>query len=137
MLKSSSSMPISRNTIRARANREAQKGSMMLEALIAILIFSMGILAIVGLQSAAIGFSSDAKYRTDASFIANQAIGELWGDRNDLTTKATALAGSVSSLPSGNRTVVIAGNQATVTVTWQLPGQTTAHQYVVIAQING
>jgi type IV pilus assembly protein PilV len=119
------------------ASQRTQKGSMLLEALISILIFSMGILAIVGMQGAAVSFTTDAKYRTDASFIANQAIGEMWGDRQNLSTKAAALTGSIATLPGGQRTIVVLGNQATVTVRWQLPGQSTPHSYIAIAQING
>ncbi|MFH2135738.1 MAG: type IV pilus modification protein PilV [Pseudomonadota bacterium] len=55
-----------------------QQGVMLLEALVAILIFSIGILAIVGLQANSIKLSNDAKYRSDASFLANQLIGEMW-----------------------------------------------------------
>lgn len=63
-----------------------QSGSMLLEALIAVLIFSMGILAIVGLQAASIQASSDAKYRTEASFLANQLIGQMWVSNRTSTT---------------------------------------------------
>lgn len=51
---------------------------MLLEALIAILIFSMGILAMIGLQAAAVKLSGDAKYRSDANLLANQLIGQMW-----------------------------------------------------------
>ena len=50
---------------------------MLLEALIAILIFSLGILGIVGMQASAIGASRDAKYRTDAGMLANEVIGQM------------------------------------------------------------
>lgn len=120
-----------------RATMHAQGGSMMLEALIAILIFSMGILAIVGLQGTAVNITSDAKYRADASFVANQAIGEMWGDRNNLAAKAAELSGAVDILPNGQRNIVVAGTQVTVTVTWQLPGQATEHNYIAIERING
>ena len=117
-------------------NRRLERGSVMLESLIAILVFSMGVLAIVGLQAAAISHTTDAKYRTDASFIASQSIGTMWGDRANLSHYVETDA-TVSSLPSGKRTIAVSGNQVTVTITWQLPGQTTAHNYVAIAQING
>jgi type IV pilus assembly protein PilV len=57
-----------------------QQGSMLLEALISILIFSIGILAIIGLQASSIKMSSDAKYRSDASMLANQLISLMWTD---------------------------------------------------------
>jgi type IV pilus assembly protein PilV len=55
-----------------------QQGSMLLEALISILIFSIGILAIVGLQASSVKMSSDAKYRADASLLASQYVNTLW-----------------------------------------------------------
>jgi type IV pilus assembly protein PilV len=57
---------------------DKQGGVMLLEALIAILIFSLGILAIVGLQAAAIRNSGDAKFRADASLLANELIAQMW-----------------------------------------------------------
>jgi len=57
-----------------------QQGSMMLEALIAIMIFAIGILGTIGLQAKIIGLSTDARYRTDATFLANQIIAQIWVD---------------------------------------------------------
>jgi type IV pilus assembly protein PilV len=51
---------------------------MLLEALIGILIFSLGILSLVALQATSIQLTSDAKYRTDASLLANRLIGQMW-----------------------------------------------------------
>lgn len=113
-----------------------QRGMMLLEGLIAILIFSLGILAIVGIQSASVRHVTDAKYRVDASFLANQVLGQMWINRNNLAAFVVTDE-TVSTLPNGKRTVAVAGNQVTVTVTWQLPGETTAHRHSVIAQING
>jgi len=45
-----------------------QKGATLLEALMGILIFSVGILALVGMQALAIKQMTDAKYRSDAGF---------------------------------------------------------------------
>ena len=56
--------------------RKHQSGVMLLEALIAILIFSLGVLGVVGMQASAIAASRDAKYRTDAALLANEIIGQ-------------------------------------------------------------
>ena len=62
--------------------RKQQSGVMLLEALIAILIFSLGVLGIVGLQASAVAASRDAKYRTDAGLLANELVGQMMsGDR--------------------------------------------------------
>lgn len=55
-----------------------QSGVALLEALVSILIFSLGILALVGLQSTMIRTSIDAKHRADAATLANQMIGAMW-----------------------------------------------------------
>ncbi|MFZ5557664.1 MAG: type IV pilus modification protein PilV [Pseudomonadota bacterium] len=63
---------------RTNASAKQQRGAFLLEALIGILIFSMGILAMVGLQTLAVKASAEAKYRGDASYLANQMIGRMW-----------------------------------------------------------
>jgi type IV pilus assembly protein PilV len=62
---------------------------MILESLIALLIFSLGILGIIGLQAASIKASTEAKYRSEASTLANEIIGRMWvSDRTAATLKA-------------------------------------------------
>ncbi len=60
--------------------RHAQGGAYLLEALIGILIFSFGILGIVGLQAQAIRFTNDAEYRAEAVYMANSLISQMWTD---------------------------------------------------------
>jgi len=131
---------------------------MLLEALIAILIFSLGILAIVGLQAASIKSAGDAKYRSDASLLANQLIGEMRvADRTTttlqtnfsnpsgtdytswLTDVAAALPGASATQPTvtftTDSTTSTPSSIATITIYWQSPSESTAHQYVTVAQI--
>lgn len=135
-----------------------QAGSMLLEALIAILIFSMGILAIVGMQASAVKASGDAKFRSDASMVANQLIGQMWaGDRTPANMQANyqggggtdgaaytvwladvqaALPGAAANPPTV--TVNAATSLVTVTVRWITPGEPESappHSYTVVAQI--
>ena len=113
-----------------------QGGMLLLEGLIAILIFSFGILAIVGLQSSTLKFASDAKHRVDASFLANQTIGLMWAKRADLASFVVTNQ-AVSGLPDGKRTIAVTGKEVTVTITWKMPGEAAAHKYVIKTQING
>lgn len=131
---------------------------MLLEALIAVLIFSMGILAIVGMQAAAVKASSDAKYRSDASMVANQLIGQMWvSNRTPAVLQASfqggggvdgasytawladvqaALPGSATNPPLV--TVNPATSVVTITVFWLAPGEPTGtapHSFSVVAQI--
>lgn len=73
------------------AQLRAQSGVMLLEALIGILLFTLGILALLGLQGSMVRATSDVKYRSEATYLANQIIGRMWLDRTNLQ-------------PSGNRT---------------------------------
>ena len=41
----------------------SQRGMMLLEGLIAILIFSLGVLAMIGMQAVSVSQTSQAKYR--------------------------------------------------------------------------
>lgn len=65
---------------------DKQAGSMVLEALISILIFSIGVLAIVGLQSVSVQQVGDAKYRSEASQLASDLIANMWTTDHTLTS---------------------------------------------------
>lgn len=134
--------------------RIRQRGATLLEALIGILIFSIGILALVGMQALAIKHMSDAKYRSDASFFANEIIGQMWVNRAGLGTYAYAGAGAPPAAIDGWVTsiqnalpgvtaaanlpiITVAGTTVTVTVRWQLPGGGDVHRHITMAYING
>lgn len=59
-------------------NRTPQNGFVLLEGLIAILIFSMAILGVVGMQATAITKGTESQYRADAAFLANQLLAQMW-----------------------------------------------------------
>lgn len=138
------------NTRQSLPNKQA--GVMLLEALIAILIFMIGILAIVGLQAAAIKNAGDAKYRSEASLLANQLIGQmLVSDRSSLATlqnnfqspsgaayvawlaqvqsASTGLPGASATPPTvtivqaASTSTSSPSNQATVTIFWKAPNE--------------
>ena len=64
----------------------SQAGVMLLEALIGILVFSIGILALLGMQGTAIKNTTDARYRSEAAYFASQVAGMMWvSDRDALS----------------------------------------------------
>lgn len=71
-------------------NTTHQKGVMLLEALIGVLLFSIGIIAMMGLQANGLATAGETKYRSEASFIAEQFISDI---RND-----NAFAASIDPL---------------------------------------
>jgi type IV pilus assembly protein PilV len=118
--------------------RAAQQGAILLEALIAVLIFSFGLLALAGLQTVMIKNTDDAKYRAEATFIAQQKLGEIWTNAQNFGTLAGYIVDeAVTQLPNGNRTVTVSPERVvTVTVSWQLPGAA-PHSYSTNARIEG
>ena len=66
----------------ANTARSGLAGFMMLEVLVALLVFALGVLGLVGLQATAVKQAGQAKFRSDAALLANELIGQLWmGDR--------------------------------------------------------
>ncbi len=112
-----------------------QTGSALLEALIAIMIFAFGVLALFGMQSVALQNMSQSNYRATAVYMANQLIGSAQGDINHLddyqytwgatNAKVSPWAAEVAAaLPNASATVAAssASSAMTVTVSWQAPG---------------
>lgn len=116
-----------------------QRGVVLLEAMIAIVLFSIGVLAVVGLQAAMIKNTSGAKSRIDASYIAQQRIGLMWSDPANLANYVEVNT-PISGVPNGMRTTALSGVQVTVTVNWQEPGAASgvvAHNFTTTASITG
>jgi len=117
----------------ARPMQNSQQGIALLESLIAIVIFSMGILALVGLQAAMIDSTTASKFRADASYIAQQKLGQLWADPANVTASTSDLP----TLPNGKCVITIPGpGQVLIVVTWQLPGEA-AHNVTTNARVMG
>ncbi len=91
-----------------------QDGVMLLEALIGILIFSVGILAMVGMQAAAFSASADAKNRSEAAAFANQIISDIWMgvDRSDPTGANLITTLNNFQLNTGGSDCAFSGGQA-------------------------
>jgi type IV pilus assembly protein PilV len=144
-----------------KAGRRGERGIMLIEALIAILIFSIGILGIVGLQASAVQQSTDAKNRAEAGYLADQLMGQMWsGNRTVANLQAqynscgsnacpgwfawygtvkTVLPGVADTVADTQPTVnVDASGIVTVSIFWRAPGDdpaTPPHRYDIQAQI--
>jgi len=137
------------------------QGVMLLEALIAILVFSIGILAVVGMQGVAIKTVTDAKYRSEAAFLANDLLSQMWSDTASLgagsyeypgsgtvPAKLTAwkarvdarLPGTASAEPSVAVTNVTAqGGTVKIVIQWRLPEEVNRglppHNHTVLSSV--
>lgn len=70
--------------------KKFEQGVMLIEALVGILIFSIGVLALIALQSASVTATSDAKYRIEAVNLANQMLGTIFTSVNRTTAGTIA-----------------------------------------------
>lgn len=124
---------------KVRSPKSAQEGVVLIEAMLAIVIFSIGVLAVVGLQAAMIKNADESKYRAEASYIAQKRIGQMWADPANLAAYIETDTPITGELPGGKRTVALtAAGQYQVTVRWTRPGAgSTEHNYTTTAFIAG
>jgi type IV pilus assembly protein PilV len=138
-------------TYQARGARRNQTGVALIEAMVAILIFSIGILAIVALQALSMRNTTDAQFRAEASLLANSVIAEMrlanqatvatdfatggaayntWKAR--VEAAATGLPDAVSNAP----TIVFNGRQVTVTLFWRAQSDSDVRRHIVDTQLD-
>ena len=100
----------------------------MVEVLVVVLLFSFGLIGLVGVQARAVQFSVGAEDTGRAAVLANEIASQMWA-----TNTVNLPAGVVSDwadrvgnptsggLPNGEGSVVVDGNVARVTVSWRPP----------------
>lgn len=118
--------------------RHDQRGTTLLEVLVSILIFSFGILGLVGLQARATQFSLDAEDRNRAALFADDLAAQMRLSRSVNLSEAQIDAwalrvqgldaeGEPTGLGLPNATVEvtpnIAANTATIDIAWRHPQQ--------------
>ncbi len=134
---------------RQPGHRHAQ-GVALIEALVAMLLFSLGVLALVGLQTSMVKAQTDAKVRADAAYLASEVVGKMWADLSNIGGyNGEACASQVrckewqdkvaTMLPNGSGTVTVDSgtNDVTVTIGWESPEHGSAHNYVTQTTIVG
>ena len=148
-----------------RRTANPQQGVMLIEAMIGILIFSIGILALIGMQATALKNTTDARYRSEAGYLANALIGQIRLDMANLASYDDSVASAygprtawraqvAATLPgidiAANQRVpsivIVAGptfvgdtqpsSRVTVTLTWLQPGETQQHQFQIVSHVS-
>lgn len=133
---------------KTRPSRHNAGGFALIEALIAILIFSLATLGLLGLEVSMTRAQSSAKFRADAAYLANDLIGSIWSDSRNLgsyndascdgytpcaawkTRLRAALPGGAASAAVDTTTGAI-----TLTINWQVPNEA-PHSYRTSTSIN-
>ena len=106
------------------------QGFMLIEVLVSILIFSIGVLALVGLQAKMTKAQSASKFRTDAAYLSNELMGVMWSDLKNLGSYANCASYArctdwqtkvSQNLPGGIATVDsvnAATGEVSITIKW-------------------
>ncbi|HEX5804602.1 MAG TPA: hypothetical protein VFY24_16415 [Azospira sp.] len=135
--------------LQPRRRTSAESGIALIEALVSVLLLSLGILGLINLQANMAANLTDAKYRAEASFLADQLLGQMWVDQSNLVAYAVSGGSCTQSyascsdwlskvgqqLPNGSASVALNGTAVTITVTWQTPGVGMPHNYVLVANV--
>lgn len=118
--------------------RASQSGVALIEVLVSILLFSLGILGLIGLQTRAITLSLDAEDRNRAALIANNIATTMWIQRTvsidpdagtpSWNTRANDL--QAGGLPDADIQITpnTAANTADILITWRPPQRADGEQ---------
>jgi type IV pilus assembly protein PilV len=128
----------------------------VIEGLIAITVFSLGILGLIGLQANVFEHNAQAQYRAEASYLAEEIIGLATADAlnvdcytvpaagtctnaaaeqaaQDWATRVqAALSGAAETPPTVERAL---DGTVTVTIQWKRQNEDTVHNYVSVTNI--
>lgn len=140
-------------TMRARQPQSPMRGSTLVEGLLAIVVFSVGLVGLLRLQATTLVDGANAHYRSEASLLASDLVGRMWTGDRSLAGLNARFAGAnaaefsawrervQASLPgvtaTANAPLVSIGAQRDVTITlaWRAPGEAGPHQLVVHTRI--
>jgi type IV pilus assembly protein PilV len=130
-----------------------QRGFALLDALVSIAIFGLGITGLAGLQATLLAQNTQSSYRVQAAAYANSLVGIALADTANLScyAAATGCHSSVASaaldawqlevaagLPGAADAPpqLVLGNDGifTVRLFWKLPREDVTHNYVLVTQ---
>jgi type IV pilus assembly protein PilV len=136
--------------------RRFQTGSAVIEGLTAITVFSLGILGLIGLQANVLEHNTQAQYRAEASYLAEEIIGLATADALNADCYTVPAAGTCSNavaeqaaadwaarvqaaLPGADDAPPTVEREAngtfTVTIQWKRENEDTSHNYVSVTNI--
>lgn len=123
------------------------RGFAMIEALIALLIFTLATLGLVGLQASMLRANSGAQFRADAAYLASDLVGTMWADSPNLQSYTTANCAAHSTcqawaarlsarLPGASYTIAPqASGRVEISISWTVPSEG-SHAFRTVTSVN-
>lgn len=125
-----------------------ESGFTLIEVMVSLLIFSLGVLGMVAMQTKAITYAVDAEDRSRAALLASELVAAMWAEgTNNPTiysngTWQTHVADvTKSGLPNGLGTVEPTTDSSTqikttkVTITWRAPSKASTEKNTYFTQV--
>lgn len=115
-------------------------GFSLVEALVAVLLFSIGILGTMSLQASMVKSQTDTTFRSEAANLSSDVIGVMWSDSANIAQYVGAScaeyarcselqAKAAKTLPGGGVLVAQDGDTSIVTLSWTpANGSTSSYQ---------
>ncbi len=102
-----------------------RRGISLIEVMVVLVLFSFGLLGLVGLQAKALQVSVNAEDSTRAALLASELATAMWTNNTAnlpaaaITAWQTRVANATAAgLPGGTGAVAVTGNVARITITW-------------------
>ncbi len=102
---------------------------LLIEMLVAVLLLSLGLLGLVGLQSAVVANSINAEDRTQAALLANELVSTMWAQGTvnvaptDYTSWQTKVSNTMRGVGATGTAAADPNNTGVtlITITWKAP----------------
>lgn len=126
---------------RTMTGQQRQTGSFLIEALVSLMIFMIGLIALLGVAAQATNQLGQSKFRNDASYLAGELIGEMWVTAGTPAAfNWTAWRARVAdTLPGGLCPVAscyVTGTMVVLDITWtDKKDPAVTHHYQTTAQV--
>ena len=119
-----------------------RRGVSMIEVLVVLVLFSFGLLGLVGLQARATQITVNVDDSNVAALLANELAATMWNNQsNDLDAAIVEawqarVADPVNGgLPNGEGVVELDGNVARITISWSPPGMADGASYRYVTEV--
>jgi type IV pilus assembly protein PilV len=131
--------PRSRSNGGRRKGASPQRGIALIEALVAILIFSFGVLGLIALEASAVNFAVDSEDRNRAALFASEVASAMWtaGSVDTIGNAQLVAQNAIWQVNIGNPTTTglangtltvnpVTAKSADIVITWRPPARAAA-----------